>query len=104
MISFLFLLIAREEPGLQCVLVSQGDVEQRRYTLSYPYLLIYSFILPTYNRKNTIVYLNEVVQLRTDSCDERRVYKSEDISGPKGDTYMFNTSPKSLDFCLSKDA
>ena len=41
--------------------------------------------------------------LRTDSCDERRVYKSEDISGPKGDTYMFDTSPKSLDFCLSKD-
>ena len=42
--------------------------------------------------------------LRTDSCDERRVYKSEDISGPKGDTYMFDTSPKSLYFCLSKDA
>ena len=42
-------------------------------------------------------------RLRTDSCDERRVYKSEDISGPKGDRYMFDTSPKSLDFCLSKD-
>ena len=40
---------------------------------------------------------------RTDSCDERRVYKSEDISGPKGDAYMFDTSPKSLDLCLSKD-
>ena len=41
--------------------------------------------------------------LRTYSCDERRIYKSEDISGPKGGTYMFNTSPKSSDFCLSND-
>ena len=41
--------------------------------------------------------------LRIDNCDERRIYKSEDISGPKGDIYMFNTSPKSLDFCLSND-
>ena len=41
--------------------------------------------------------------LRTDSCDERRIYKSEDISGHKGGTYMFNTSPKSPDFCLSND-
>ena len=31
--------------------------------------------------------------LRIDNCDERRVYKLEDISGPKGGTYMFNTSP-----------
>ena len=31
----------------------------------------------------------------------RRVYKSEDISGPKGGTYMFNTSPKGSDLCLS---
>ena len=36
-----------------------------------------------------------------DNCDERRVYKSEDIPGPKGGTYMFNTSPKSSDCCLS---
>ena len=42
-------------------------------------------------------------QLRTDSCDERRIYKSEDISGHKGGTYMFNTSPKRPDFCLSND-
>ena len=41
------------------------------------------------------------VALRIDNCDERRVYKSEDISGPKGGTYMFNTSTKSSDFCLS---
>ena len=27
-----------------------------------------------------------------DNCDERRVYKGEDISGPKGGTYMFNLS------------
>ena len=40
--------------------------------------------------------------LRTDSCDERRVYKSEYFSGPRGGTYMFKTSPKSSDFCLSK--
>ena len=40
--------------------------------------------------------------LRTDSCDERRVYKSEYVSGPRGGTYMFKTSPKSSDFCLSK--
>ena len=39
--------------------------------------------------------------LRIDNCDERRVYRCEDISGPKGGTYMFNTSPKSSDFCLS---
>ena len=43
------------------------------------------------------------VELRIDNCDERRVYKLEDISGPKGGTYMFNTSPKSSDFCLSND-
>ena len=42
-------------------------------------------------------------KLRTDSCDERRVYKREDISGLKGGTYMFYTSPKSSDFCLSND-
>ena len=41
--------------------------------------------------------------LRIDNCDERRVYKSEDISGPKGGTHMFNTSPKSSDSCLSND-
>ena len=40
------------------------------------------------------VVLSAYFDLRTDSCDERRVYKSEDISGPKGGTYMFNTSPK----------
>ena len=28
-----------------------------------------------------------------DNCDERRVYKSEDISGPNGGTYMCNASP-----------
>ena len=27
-----------------------------------------------------------------DNCDELCVYRSEDISGPKGGTYMFNTS------------
>ena len=47
--------------------------------------------------------LNDDCILRIDNCDERRIYKSEDISGPKGDIYMFNTSPKSLDFCLSND-
>ena len=41
--------------------------------------------------------------LRIDNCDERRVYKREDISGPKGGTYMFDTSPKSSDVCLSND-
>ena len=41
--------------------------------------------------------------LRIDNCDERRVYKSEDISGPKGGTYMFNTSPKSSDLYLYND-
>ena len=41
--------------------------------------------------------------LRTDSCDERRVYKREHISGSKGGTYMFNTSPRSSDFCLFRD-
>ena len=41
--------------------------------------------------------------LRIDNCDERRVYTSEDISGPKGGTSTFNTSPKSSDFCLSND-
>ena len=46
-----------------------------------------------------MIYLH----LRIDNCDERRVYKLEDISGPKGGTYMFNTSPKSSDFCLSND-
>ena len=45
----------------------------------------------------------EKFMLRIDNCDERRVYKLEDISGPKGGTYMFNTSPKSSDFCLSND-
>ena len=39
--------------------------------------------------------------LRIDNCDERRVYKSEDISGPEDSICMFNTSPKSPDFCLS---
>ena len=33
-------------------------------------------------------------ELRIDSCDERRIYKKYDISGPMGGTYMFNTSPK----------
>ena len=41
--------------------------------------------------------------LRIDNCDERRVYKSKYISGPKGGTYTFNTLPKSSDFCLSND-
>ena len=41
--------------------------------------------------------------LRIDNCDERRIYKSEDISRPKGGTFTFNTSPKSSDFCLSND-
>ena len=41
--------------------------------------------------------------LRIDNCDERRVYTSEDISGPKDGTYMFNTSPKSSYFYLSND-
>ena len=41
--------------------------------------------------------------LRTDSCDERWIYISDDISDPEGGTYMFNTSPKSSDFCLSND-
>ena len=41
--------------------------------------------------------------LRIDNCNERLVCKSKDISGPKGGTYMFNTSPKSSDFCLSND-
>ena len=41
--------------------------------------------------------------LRIDNCDERLVYKSEDNCGPKGGTYMFNTSPKSSYFCLSND-
>ena len=40
-------------------------------------------------------YSKNYTYLRTDSCDERRVYKIEDISGPKGDTYMFITFPKS---------
>ena len=39
--------------------------------------------------------------LRIDNCDERLFYKSEDNSGLKGGTYMFNTSPKSGDFGLS---
>ena len=43
------------------------------------------------------------MDLRTDSCDERPIYKREDISGSKGGTYRFNTSLKSSDFCLSKD-
>ena len=30
-----------------------------------------------------------------------RFKKREDISGPKGSTSIFNTSPKSSDFCLS---
>ena len=38
-----------------------------------------------------------------DSCDERRIYKSEGISGPEGGTYMFKTSPKSSDSFLSND-
>ena len=29
--------------------------------------------------------------------------KREDISGPEGGTYMFNSSPKSSDFQLSND-
>ena len=41
--------------------------------------------------------------LRIDNCDERRVYKSKYISGPKVGTYTFNTLPKSSDFCLSND-
>ena len=41
--------------------------------------------------------------LSTEICDERRVYMSEDISGPKDGPSMFNISPKSLDFCLSND-
>ena len=35
-----------------------------------------------------------IINLRIDNCDERRVYKGEDISGPiKCGTYMFNISP-----------
>ena len=44
-----------------------------------------------------------ISSLRIDNCDERRIYKSEDISRPKGGTFTFNTSPKSSDFCLSND-
>ena len=44
-----------------------------------------------------------ILKLRTDSCDERQVNKIEYISGSKGGTHMFNTSPKSSDFGLSKD-
>ena len=29
----------------------------------------------------------KLINLRIDNCDERRIYKSEDISGPKGDIY-----------------
>ena len=43
------------------------------------------------------------VYLRKDNCDDRRFYKSEDISGPKGVTCTFNTPPESSDFCLSND-
>ena len=43
-------------------------------------------------------YFRVLLLLRTDSCDERRIYKSEDISGPEGGKYMFNTSPKSSQF------
>ena len=39
--------------------------------------------------------------LRIDNCDARQVYKSEDISGPKGGTYMLDIFPKSSDFCQS---
>ena len=47
---------------------------------------------------------HEPTHLRIDNCDERRVYKNEDISGAKGGTYnMLNTSPKSSEFCLSND-
>ena len=53
-------------------------------------------------RKGERVHAN-TQHLRTDSCDERQVYKIEYISGSKGGTHMFNTSPKSSDFCLSKD-
>ena len=41
--------------------------------------------------------------LRIDNCDERRIYKNEDISRPKGGTFTFNTSPKSSEFCPSND-
>ena len=41
--------------------------------------------------------------LRLDNCDERRFYKSEDISGPKGVTCTFNTPSESSDFCLCND-
>ena len=57
-------------------------------------LRIYPEILVKYYSKNG---------LRINNCGERRVCKSEDISGPKGGTYMFNTSPKSSDLCLSND-
>ena len=52
---------------------------------------------------NLILLSGRCLYLRTDSCDERQVYKIEYISGSKGGTHMFNTSPKSSDFCLSKD-
>ena len=43
----------------------------------------------------TTIHVHVYLYLRIYNCDERRVYKSEDISGPKGGTYVFNTSPKS---------
>ena len=71
--------------------------------------ILYCFIFKMYQYRGLIG--REILKLshkmylilRTDSCDERRVYKREDISSPKGGTYMFNTSPKCSDFCLSND-
>ena len=55
------------------------------------------------NGVNLYTVLRPYAVLRTDSCDEQRIYKSGDISGPEGGKYMLNTSPKSSDFFLSND-
>ena len=52
---------------------------------------------------NALAGILILISLRIDNCDERRIYKSGDISRPKGGIFTFNTSPKSSDFCLSND-
>ena len=54
------------------------------------------------NKSYRILLIKKSLFLRIDNCDERRVYKSEYIAGPKGGTYMFNTSPKSSDLIISR--
>ena len=44
-----------------------------------------------------------IVILRIDYCDERPVYKINDISGTKSGIFIIHTSPKRSEFSLSDD-